>query len=99
MKQMCKKKIQSPCVCRNELSNPRFLTSFTDYSKTTRVRKFYTVYTGVIEANYIWWLIVYPIVYISNVSFTFSYKKVYVEVFEQEDSANWLPGNENIRHW
>ena len=26
MKQMCKKKFQSPCVCRNELSNPRCLT-------------------------------------------------------------------------
>ena len=26
MKQMCKKKFLSPCVCRNELSNPRCLT-------------------------------------------------------------------------
>jgi len=26
MKQMCKKKFQSPCVCRNTLSNPRCLT-------------------------------------------------------------------------
>ena len=26
MKQMCKKKFQSPCVCRNELSNPRCRT-------------------------------------------------------------------------
>jgi len=25
MKQMCKKKFQSPCVCHNELSNPRSL--------------------------------------------------------------------------
>ena len=23
---MCKKKFQSPCVCRNKLSNPRYLT-------------------------------------------------------------------------
>jgi len=34
MKQMCKNLFQSPCVCRNELSNPRCLTvgraSFTD---------------------------------------------------------------------
>jgi len=26
MKQMCKKKFQKPCVCRNELSNPRCFT-------------------------------------------------------------------------
>ena len=45
-----------PCVYRIELSNPRFLTSFTDYSKTTRVRMFYTAYTGVVETNNtLWW--------------------------------------------
>jgi len=63
MKQMCKKKFQSPCVCLNELSNPRCLTvsvncklgraSFIDYSKATRVRKFYTAYIGLIETNFI----------------------------------------------
>jgi len=42
MKQMCKKKFQSPWVDR---------ASFTDYSKATRVRKFYTAYTGVVETN------------------------------------------------
>ena len=26
MRQICKKKFQSLCVCRNELSNPRYLT-------------------------------------------------------------------------
>jgi len=42
-------------VCRNKLSNPCCLgrASFTDYSKATRVRKFYTAYTGVVETNYI----------------------------------------------
>ena len=48
---MCEKKFQSPCVCRNERSNPRVCkldtTSFTDYSKATRVKKFYTAYTWV----------------------------------------------------
>ena len=61
MKQMCKKKFQSPCVCRNELSKPRWPNcvcklgrgSFTDYSKATRVRKFYTAYTGVVETNFL----------------------------------------------
>jgi len=55
MKKMCKKKFQSPCVCRNELSNPSCLlrrASFTDYSKTTRVRMFYTAYIEVVETNY-----------------------------------------------
>ena len=58
MEQMCKKKFQSPCVCRNVRSNPRCLTvssSFTDHSKATRVRKFYTAYTGVVETNYATW--------------------------------------------
>jgi len=26
MKQMCQKRFESPCVCRNELSNPRYVT-------------------------------------------------------------------------
>ena len=55
---MCKKKFQSPCVCRNKLSNPRWLTVqslFTEYSKATRVRKLYTAYTGVVETNYLKW--------------------------------------------
>ena len=54
---MCKKKFQSTCVCRNKLSKPRCRTvagraSFTDYSKATRVREFYTAYTGVVETNF-----------------------------------------------
>ena len=53
---MFQKKFQSPWVCRNKLSNPRCLTmshyaSFRDYSKATRVKKFYTAYTGVVETN------------------------------------------------
>ena len=53
MKQMCKKKFQSPGECRNKLSNPRCLgrVSFTDYSKATQVRKLYTAYTGMVETN------------------------------------------------
>ena len=59
MKQMCQKRFESPCVCRNELSNSRCITvvcklyraSFTDYNKATRVRKFYTAYTGVVETD------------------------------------------------
>jgi len=54
MKQMCKKKSQSPCVCRNKHCNPRCLTkselgraSFTDYIKATRG----TTYTGVAETK------------------------------------------------
>ena len=41
---MCKKKFQSPCVCRNKLSNPHSLTV-----SVNSVRKFYTAYTGVVE--------------------------------------------------
>jgi len=43
MKQMCKKKFQSPFVCCR--------ASFTDCSKATRVRKFYMANTGVVETN------------------------------------------------
>ena len=46
---MCKKRFQSNYVYRYELAR----ASFTYYSKATRVRKFYTAYTGVIETNYI----------------------------------------------
>ena len=51
---MCKKKFQSPCVCRNTLYNPRWLTmsvNSADCSKASQVRKFYTAYTGVVETN------------------------------------------------
>ena len=51
MKQMCKKKFQSPRVCRNELSNPRCL-SVAEPRLQTRVRKLYTAYTEVVETNY-----------------------------------------------
>jgi len=54
MKQMFKTKFQSPCVCRNELSNPRCLTvsvNSTDPRLQTRVRQFYTAYTRVAENN------------------------------------------------
>jgi len=50
MKQMCKKKYPSPRSFRNELSNPRYLT-FTDYSKASRVRKFYPAITCVMDIN------------------------------------------------
>ena len=39
MKQMCKKKFQSPCVCRNKLSNPRCLTVSTEPRLQTTVRQ------------------------------------------------------------
>jgi len=60
MKQICKKIFQSPCVCRNELSNLRCLTLFVNSTEprlqTTvrqlRLRKFYTAYTRVVETNY-----------------------------------------------
>ena len=35
MKQMCKKQFQSPCVCRNELSNPCCLTLLVNEAPTT----------------------------------------------------------------
>jgi len=39
MKQMCKKKFQSPCVCRNKLSNPRCLTVWAEPRLQTTVRQ------------------------------------------------------------
>jgi len=36
MEQMCKKKFQSPCVCRNELSNPCCLTAEPRLQTTVR---------------------------------------------------------------
>jgi len=47
MKQMGKKKFQSPCVCRNELFNPRCLT--VSVNSAIWVEKLYTAYTGVVE--------------------------------------------------
>ena len=56
MKQMCKKKFQSPCVCRNELSNPGCLTVSVTSSEPrlqTTVRQLgLKGYTGVVETNY-----------------------------------------------
>ena len=56
---------QSSCVYRNELSNPRKLdrASFTDYSKATRVRKFNTAYTGVVEINFSHEI---PVIFVAN---------------------------------
>ena len=47
MKQMCKKKFQSPCVCSNELSNPRCLTVSVNSAVSLRLQT-----TGLVEINY-----------------------------------------------
>jgi len=61
MKQMCKKKFQSPWVCRNELSNPRCLTvsvNSTEPRLQTTVRQF-ELESSIRHERRLWILIVF----------------------------------------